>query len=531
MKATFLDRAIGVFSPAAQLRRMRDRAAMELLSRSYDAARPDRRREGRRLPMTGANAENWSSLRTLRAASRDAVRNSGYARKAIRTLTTKLVGTGIVPRAATGDERLDKEINEAFALWSKECDAAGTHDYFGLQKLAAMSFFENGEALARRRKRFKSDGLAVPLEIQLLEPDHLDERKNEILANGTIVQGIQVGNGRERRTAYWLFPYHPGETIGGLTPFRQESASVPATDVAHVYDKIRIGQQRGVPWLVSVLIALEDLGDYRISEQMRKKLEACFVGAVIGEDPASQDPTVGPRAMDAHGQIVESVSPGMLFRATGAKQVQFHQPTTNPDFPGYMKSELRGVAAGACMTYELLTADMSDVNYSSYRAGLNDCHAMIEQLQWLDFIPMFCEPTWRWFIDAAFLAGRISRRHYGVQWEPPKFVSPDPLKDFLADLGEVRAGFQSPQQAIARRGYNFRHVLDEHAEWKKETDKAGLVFDIDAAKVTKTGAANGIEGAGGKERAMHLARAALDLLEAEGDPDAATLRALITGRE
>ncbi|MBP2232555.1 lambda family phage portal protein [Azospirillum agricola] len=529
MKANWLDRAIGVVSPRAQLRRMRDRAAVEVLARAYDAAKPDRRRGGRRPPSTGANAESWSSLRVLRAASREAIRNSGYARKANRTLATKLVGTGITPRAATGDEKLDKEINDAFAIWSKECDASGTHDYFGLQKLAALSFFENGEALARRRRRFKSDGLHVPLEIQLLEPDHLDERRNEILSDGMIVQGIQTGKGRERRTAYWLFPYHPGETVGGLTPFKSESAAVPAADIAHFYDKIRIGAQRGVPWLVAVLIALEDIGDYRISEQMRKKLEACFVGAVIGDDSSNADPTLGPRALDAEGNLVESVSPGMLFRATGAKQVQFHQPTTNPDYPGYMKSELRGIAAGACMTYELLTSDLSDVNFSSYRAGLNDLHEMIGQLQWLDFIPMFCEPTWKWFIDAAFLAGRISRRHYGVEWEPPKFVSADPLKDFLADLGEVRAGFQAPQQAIARRGYNHRKVLADHIAWKTAVDEVGLVFDIDAAKVTKTGAANGIE-AGGTDRAMRIARVALDILEAEGDPDAATLRALINGR-
>ncbi|MCW2242246.1 phage portal protein [Azospirillum canadense] len=499
------------------------------MARAYDAAQPSRRREGRRPPNTGANAETWSSLRVLRGASREAVRNSGYAAKAVRTLATKLVGTGITPRADTKNEKLDKEINDAFEIWRKECDAAGTHDYYGLQRLAARSFFEGGEALTRKRMRFRRDGLYVPLELQMLEPDHLDETKNEIMANGRIVQGIETSNGRERRVAYWLFPDHPGERVGLIRGGGLEPKSVPADEVAHFYDKLRIGQQRGVPWLTSVLIALEDLGDYRVSEQMRKKLEACFVGAVIGEGDGN-DGQLGPRAVDATGQLVETVSPGMLFRATGAKQVQFHQPTTNPDYPGYIKSELRGVAAGACMTYELLTADLSDVNYSSYRAGLNDFHAMIDQLQWLDFIPMWCEPTWRWFIDAAYLAGRISQRHYGVAWEPPKFVSPDPLKDFLADLGEVRAGFQAPQQAIARRGYNWRELLAQHIEWKKAVGDAGLVFDIDPSKVTKTGAANNVQDAPPGDRAMTLARAALDMLEAEGDPDAATLRALIEQR-
>jgi capsid protein len=231
--------------------------------------------------------------------------------------------------------------------------------------------------------------------------------------------------------------------------------------------------------------------------------------------------------VDASGRPVESFEPGMIMRAVGARDVRFHQPTTNPDYAGYNRTELFGIAAGACVTYELLTADFSNVNFSAYRAGLNDLHEMIGQIQWLTFIPQWCETTWQWFIDAAFLAGRISRRHYGVEWEPPKFSSPDPLKDFLTDLGEVRAGFQSHPQAVARRGYNAAETLKEQKEWLAKVDAAGLVFDSDPRRVTKTGVASGVNVGSDAERAV---QAALDLLEAEGDPDASVLRALFDGR-
>ena len=71
----------------------------------------------------------------------------------------------------------------------------------------------------------------------------------------------------------------------------------------------------------------------------------------------------------------------------------------------------------------------------------------------------------------------------------PKFESVNPLQDVQADLFEVRAGFSTLAQQIARRGYDPDEVLQEAAAFNEKLDALGLVFDADPRKVTKAGLA------------------------------------------
>ncbi len=74
---------------------------------------------------------------------------------------------------------------------------------------------EAGEVLVRRRLRRASDGLPVPLQLQVLEADFLDATKSNNVGAGRIVQGIEFDPVGKRR-AYWLHPEHPGDAHGAL---------------------------------------------------------------------------------------------------------------------------------------------------------------------------------------------------------------------------------------------------------------------------------------------------------------------------
>ena len=135
----------------------------------------------------------------------------------------------------------------------------------------------------------------------------------------------------------------------------------------------------------------------------------------------------------------------------------------------------------------MMTGDLSQANFSSTRAGLNEFRRMVEQIQWQTVIPMFCEPIWRWFIKVAQSQGQLPEGEIPAEWGPPKFESVNPLQDVQADLLEVRAGFSTLPQQIARRGYDPAETLAEWADFAKKTDAAGLVFDSDPRKVSKAG--------------------------------------------
>ena len=82
------------------------------------------------------------------------------------TLLLDIVGSGIIPRAATGDTKLDESVNRLWEIWSPLADADGQLDILGLQTLAVREMIEAGEVLLRRRPRRAADGLPLPLQVQ-----------------------------------------------------------------------------------------------------------------------------------------------------------------------------------------------------------------------------------------------------------------------------------------------------------------------------------------------------------------------------
>jgi capsid protein len=147
------------------------------------------------------------------------------------------------------------------------------------------------------------------------------------------------------------------------------------------------------------------------------------------------------------------------------------------------------LAAGFRVPYALLTGDLSQSNFASSRVGLNEFRRMIDMMQWQIVIPMFCQPVWDWFIEAANLAGLIELDRVPVEWAPPSFESVNPLQDANADLVDVRAGFRTIPQMIAKRGYDPDKVIAEQAAFLAKSDALGLVFDADPRMVSKGGQA------------------------------------------
>ena len=481
----WLDRTVGYVSPRAGLRRARSRAAMEVLRRGYEGARLGRRTEGWRVSGTGANLEIAGALPRLRDRARDLVRNNPYAAKGVNALVGNLVGGGLKARARSGDAALNDQADKLWARFAAQCDADGRTDFHGLQALVARAMVESGECIVRLRARRAEDGLAVPLQLQVLEADHLDTLRSGATASGGFIhQGIELDR-LGRRLAYWLFPVHPGE----VATFRRgslQSKRVPAESICHVFERLRPGQERGVPWFAPVIIKMRDLDEYDDAELMRKKIEACFAAFVLDADDGE---TLGEVREDKAGPRIETFEPGMIEYLPAGKDIRFAAPASSGGYPEYMRLQLHAIAAGLGLTYELLTGDLSQVNYSSIRAGLIEFRRRMEALQWQVLIPGLCNPVWRRFVEVAQAVDSLPAGSFGVEWTAPRFEAVDPLKDAKADIMSVRAGFMTLKEAIARNGYDPSDVLAEIADTNARLDELGLVLDSDPRKATQTGAA------------------------------------------
>ncbi len=487
----WFERALGKIAPRTAARRVRAQVQLELLmeARAYEGAARGRHTDGWISAGTSADAEIAAAGPLLRDRARDLGRNNPHAARGRSAWVTNLIGSGITPRPNSGDAELDTRVKEAFDAWCDNCDADGQLDFYGLQMLAVTGMVEAGEVLARRRNRRAEDGLRVPLQVQILESDHLDSSVSGERPNGNLaVQGIEFDR-IGKRAAYWLFAQHPGNAVVS-SRLRFQSAPVPADQIVHLYRKDRT-QVRGVPWVAPSMRTLRDLADYEFAEIIRKKSEACNVGVVFGNDDSDEGVTGDLSVTDSSGRPVESLSPGMFAYARNGKDVKFNTPAAVGGYDDYKASQLRTAAAGYGLPYELLSGDLSEVNFSSIRTGLVEFRRSVDTIQWQTIIQIYCEPLWRWFCEAAWVAGQIDRPDVPVEWSPPKFEWVDPYKDVIAQVLAIRAGLVTWQQAVAATGRNPVEVVSEIRAWMKLLDGGDdgdpIVLDCDPRKTTASG--------------------------------------------
>ena len=181
----------------------------------------------------------------------------------------------------------------------------------------------------------------------------------------------------------------------------------------------------------------------------------------------------------------------MQFLEPG-EDVKFSQPAdVGASYAEFLRMQFRAVAAAMGVTYEQLTGDLTQVNYSSIRAGLLEFRRRCEALQHGVIVHQLCRPIWQAFIEQAVLEGSLAlpgyargdqtqrRAYLAVKWIPQGWQWVDPQKEFNAMLTAMRAGLLSRSEAISSFGYDAEDVDREIAADNARADALGLVFESD----------------------------------------------------
>lgn len=451
-----IDRVIGWVSPQAGIAR---HFARQRLERAYEAASPRDPWRPRRAGAS-ANADHQADAKAIRAKARALVQNVPYCTAALEGLSADTVGTGIVPRA-TGTEK-DK-INKLFAEWSKVCDADGRFDYNGLVNAAYMAMEQDGEALVRLRPRRPSDGLPVPLQLQLLEIDWLDDARMGANGGNQIVNGIEY-DALGGVAAYYLWDQHPGDNAA-MRGRKAQSTRVSAQFIIHLFNPKRPGQGRGFSRFAPVIARVRDLQLYEDAEMARKNLEARLSVLASGDTNAMGNPAAdGDGGSSTNGvQDMGELGGGNIFGMPAGLNFTVVEPKAVPGYVEYVKYALHLIAAGLGVPYEMLTGDMNEVNFSSARVRLLAYRRVVQQVQWLVLIPKLLVPIHQAFVEAAYLGGKIRERDAAVDFSPPKWDYVNPEQDVKADLAEIGAGLCSLSEKLRQRGYDPQVVFEELA--------------------------------------------------------------------
>lgn len=464
---------IAKVAPTFAVRRARARMALDHV-RAYEAAAKGRRTDGWKTGSTSANAETRTGLAVTRARARDLVRNNPYASRGVSVIAANMVGYGIKTTPQTANKKTSPKLLKAWQAWaeSTQCDADGQRNMYGLQEVAVRCVVESGEALVRRVWR-KPDGvLAVPMQIQVLEPDFIDSSKDGKNGNNIVVQGIEY-DATGKRVGYWLFPQHPGDGAS-------QSNLVSAADVLHVYRADRAGQVRGITWFAPVVLRLRDFDEYEDAQLVRQKIAACFT-AFVYESEAGEA-TGGAAA----SSLITHMEPGLIEKLGPGQNVTLASPPSVQGYSEYTSVTLHGIAVGLGVPYESLTGDYSQVNFTSGRMGRSEFHALLDTWQWNMFVPKFCGGVFGWFLEAGALAG-LSVQGATAKYTPPRRILVDPTREIPTIIKAVRGGISTMPLAIDEMGYDPEEFLDSIEEWNAQLDKRGIILDSDPRKVSNAG--------------------------------------------
>ncbi len=462
--------------------------------RSYHAAAGGRLTAGWLWSNSSADAELIGGLQRMRGRSRALVRDASYAKRAKIVVVNNVVGTGMglqaqvkLPRG-----RLDRAVNEAIETtwlrWSRaaHCHTGAKLHFADLERFAMGQVFEAGEVLIRLH-RTAMPGSPVPLALEVIEPERLADHYSIGRApNGNAVRmGVEVDT-FHRPVAYWLHQVHPGDVaVGAGTP--DQLVRVPAADMMHLYIVDRWPQSRGEPWLHSAMRRLNDMDGYSEAEIVAARGAASYMAFIRTPDnsPLPPDGQEGDqRQVAMEPGIVEQLPPGW--------DVVMNNPNRpNPNMDPFMRLMLREVAAGVGVSYESLSRDYSQSNYSSSRLALLDDRDLWRILQgW--FIRSFRGELHRVWMEAAVLAGAI--RGIGLasyidnreRFEAARFKARgwswvDPTREVAAYKEAVRCGFTTVADVIAQTagGADIEDVLEGRRQELAMMDEMGLEFDTD----------------------------------------------------
>jgi lambda family phage portal protein len=447
---------------------------------------------------TSADAELSMSLQRLRSGSRQMVRDSAYAKRARTIVVNNVVGPGVGMQAQVGTNRagqnkaLNDAIEAAWASWAcaESCHTGGAMHFSDLERAAMAQVFDAGEVFIRKHLAPFGDS-EVPLALELVEAERVPLDVASPMVSG-VSPDFRMGIERDRfgrATFYWIRTNHPGDLRRngfGLDNYER----VPADEVIHLRIIDRWPQTRGEPWLHTSARKLNDMDQYSGSEVAAARASARVFGTI--ETP---DGDTSPLTTDEEddGTQVFDIEDGTIQQLNPGEKLEWHAPNRpNTALDPFMRAMLREIAAGVGVSYESLSRDYSQSNYSSSRLSLLDDRDLWKTLQqW--WIRAFRAPLHKVWMRQAVLARAVPvaveqyalnpAKFEAVVWKPRGWSWVDPTKEVKAYKEAIRAGLTSATDVIAATA-DGRDIEDVVAALQRERDlfkDAGITVDTDVA--------------------------------------------------
>lgn len=428
------------------------------------------------------------NLRTLRNRARDLVRNNAHAARYLDYAVDNVIGNqGIRLQAHVqqADDSLNEDVNRrierAWKEWCKPGNASadGRMSWLDIQALGVRSWEQDGEALIQMIPGFRGNRFWFTL--HPLDPDQLDETLNRQAGNGRneIRMGVEIDR-RGRPVAYHIWDHHPSEHRD------KRRRRVPADQIIHLYDRYRPGQTRGYTRFAPVLMTQKMLDGYEEAEVVAARV-AASKGGFFTRDPESiLEPRIESESQDDDFEM--DLEPGVYRTVPLGYQFQSVDPThPTTAFAEFQKAMVRRFSVGLGASYNVLSGDLEDVNFSSIRAGL-----LAERDTWrrrqtkvIEHLHERIYPVWlQWALTSGALElDSMNAADWSeANWLPRGWPWVDPVKDLQAAALELRLKLTTWSELAGSRGRDFQEILQDQKREREAAERLDQTLSTDTSR-------------------------------------------------
>jgi lambda family phage portal protein len=498
LEPTLLERALSHVMPKGAQRLHARRVGFEVQAvvrrglGGYVGARQDRPGTSEWNPGGGSAASDiLPDLPSLRDRSRDQMRNAPVAVGGLQTDVLHVVGTGLSYTPAikakvlgiTDDRAAEwtQDTKARFEAWagSSDCHLQRQIDFYSIQELAYRSWLESGDVfvLTPMIERAGEKMLAL----QLIEADRVcnpDGKRD----SDTLQDGVELDPETCEPIAIHVAKYHPGDFRVAKNSWQRIEIRGKETgrrNVIHLFDMVRPGQVRGVPWIAPIIEPLKQLGKWSDAELNAAVTSAIWAIAVTMDHEAFQEvfdddtaTTLINSNLQTRSRTFES---GKVINYLPGESMEIKTPgRPNPAFDPFWTAMVRQVGMVLGVPYEVLVMHFQS-SYTAARGAL-----LVAWRRWNQrrekLAKGLCSPVVElWMANEVargnvaapgFFASKLVRAAWTqATWTGDGPGSVDPVKDVTAAKMRVELPISTLQaESIAHDGVDWETKQQQRAK-------------------------------------------------------------------
>jgi len=437
-------------------------------------------------------------------------RNDGWRAAGLERQVDAVIGAGWLLAAQPDAKRLGIDPEEAEDLADQieaahedyandvgfYCDAGRRGPLSTVLALAFRHRVSQGEAFGSLMWLPRGGRYATAM--MVVDPDRVSNPRNAPNTAG-LYQGVEMDPVSSAAVAYHVQAQHPaddvyiGRTLDAWVRVPRET-DWGRPIMVHAFEPRRAGEVRGVSPLAPIMKKAKQVSRYDEAELQAAILNAVMAAYVeslggVGDAAAMSgqafDDYYGDRAEHYTAAPIHLDGVQISYGYPGDKLTLTKPGHPNSGFEAFQRAALRNISSTMGISYEQLTMDWSQVNYSSARAALVEVWRGLTARQ-TNFAAQFMAPWYAAWLEEAIAIGAVvppkraksfaeARSAYvAAEWIPPGRGWVDPLKEVDAAVARMGGMISTLADETAQQGGDWKKKLRQRAREDRFLKDLGL---------------------------------------------------------